>query len=133
MIRLAASRRTGDFMAAASAARAAEMLVSRVSPDKLARHPDVKVRVLSGRGAIELWSGQLDEAARTFKSAVTATASGAEDERADCLGHLALVEALRGRLHSATELTAQATALLTASEQRMPASHVGPAALVALA
>jgi LuxR family maltose regulon positive regulatory protein len=133
MIRLAASRRTGDFMAAASAARAAEVLVSRVSPDQLARHPDVKVRVLSGRGAIELWSGQLDEAACTFKSAVAAAASGAEDERADCLGHLALVEALRGRLRRAAELTAQATALLAASEQRMPAPHAGPAALVALA
>ena len=99
MIRLAAYRRTGDFMAASVAAEAAEALVSRVPGDKLTRHPDVRARVLSGRGAVELWSGHLDEAARTFESGVAAaTAPGGEDERAGCLGHLALAEALRGRL-----------------------------------
>ena len=102
MIRLAASRRTGDLTAAAAAAARAEVLVSRVPGGKLARHPEIRARVLSGRGAVELWSGHLDEAARTLESGVAAaTASGGEDERADCLGHLALVEALRGRLRRA--------------------------------
>ena len=39
MIRLTASRRTGDLMAAASAAARAEVLASRVPGEKLARHP----------------------------------------------------------------------------------------------
>ena len=61
-----------------------------IAPAKLACHPDIKAYVLSGRGAAELWSGHLDEAARTLQSAVAATALGAEGVRADCLGHLAL-------------------------------------------
>ena len=134
MIRLAASRRTGDFVAAAAAAAGAEALASRVPGDQLARHPDIRARLLSGRGAAELWSGHFDQAARTLVSGVAAaTAPGAEDERADCLGHLALVEALRGRLCRAAALAAQATAALAAGEHRPPVQNPSPAALVALA
>ena len=119
MIRLAASRRSGDLMAAAAAAARAEELASRIPAGKLARHPDVRARVLSGRGAVELWSGHLDEAARVLQSAVAAeTASGGEGEPADCLGHLALAEALRGRLRQAATLAAQATAAPTAGAAR---------------
>ncbi len=131
MIRLAASRRTGDFVAAAAGA---EALASRVPGDQLARHPAIRARLLSGRGAAELWSGHFDQAARTLVSGVAAaTAPGAEDERADCLGHLALVEALRGRLCRAAALAAQAGATLAAGEHRPPVQNPSPAALVALA
>ena len=134
LIRLTASRRTGDLMAAASAAALAEVLVSRVPGGKLAQHRQIRARVLSGRGATELWSGHLDAAARVLDSgAATATASCAQDERADCLGYLALVEALRGRLCRAAELAGQATAALTVGQHRSPVSHPSPAALVALA
>ncbi len=134
MIRLAASRRTGDLPAAAAAAARAEALVSRVPGGRPARHRQLRARVLSGRGAVELWSGHLDEAARILESAVAAaTASGGEHERADCLGQLALVEALRGRLRRAAKLATRATAALTAGEQQPPAQHPAPAALVALA
>ena len=134
MIRLAASRRSGDLTAAAAAAARAEELASRVPGGKLARHPDIRARVLSGRGAVELWSGHLDEAARVLQSGVAAaTASGGKGERADCLGHLALAEALRGRLRRAATLAAQATAAPPAGEQRPPGPHPSPAALVALA
>ena len=86
VIRLTASLRSGDLAAAAAAAARAEMLASRVPGGKLARDPDIRARVLSGRGAVELWSGHLDEAARVLESAVAAaSASGGEDERADCL------------------------------------------------
>src|SRR5271166_3349567 len=95
VIRLAASRRSGDLAAAAAAAARAEVLVSRVPGGSPARHRNIQARVLSGRGAVELWSGHLDEAARALESG--AAASGGEAERAGCLGHLALVEALRGR------------------------------------
>jgi LuxR family transcriptional regulator, maltose regulon positive regulatory protein len=127
LICLAASRRTGDLGAAAAAADRARVLVSMITPDKLARHPDIKAHVLSGRGAVELWSGHLDEAARILESAVAATALGAEDVRADCLGHLALAEAMRGRMSHA------ATAAFEAGEPRPPVPRPVPAALVALA
>lgn len=134
MIRLAASRRTGDLLAVAAATADAEVLIDRVPGDKLARHPEIRARVLSGRGAVELWSGHLDEAARVLDSGVAAgTVSGGEYERADCLGDLALVEALRGDLCRAAALAARVTVALTADGPRLPVQFPNPAALVALA
>jgi LuxR family maltose regulon positive regulatory protein len=134
MIRLAASRRTGDFMAAAAAAAGAEQLVSRFPASMLAWHREIRARVLCGRGAVELWSGHFDQAACTLDSgAAAATASGGEHERAACLGYLALAEALRGRLCRAATLAGQATAALPAGEPRPTVPHPSPAALVALA
>jgi LuxR family transcriptional regulator, maltose regulon positive regulatory protein len=106
MIRLALSRRTGNLDAAAAAASAGEML-GPVPEDLLARHPEIYAQVLSGRGAVEFWSGRADAAAATFDAGVAAaSAPGSANERADCLGHLALLEALRGRLDRAAELAA---------------------------
>ncbi len=134
MIRLAASLRGGDLAAAAAAAARAEALASRIPGDTLARHPDIRARVLSGRGAVELWSGHLDEAAGVLESGVAAaTACGGQNKPADCLGHLALTEALRGRLRRAATVADQATAARTAGQQRPPDPHPSPAALVALA
>lgn len=131
MIRLPVSLRAGD-LAAAAAARA-EVLVNGVADERSARYREIRARALSGRGAVELWAGHLDEAARVFDSgAAAAAASGRKDERASCLGHLALVEALRGRLSRAAELAAQATAA-TACEQRPGVQRPNPAALAALA
>ena len=135
MIRLAAARRAGDLPAAAAAASRAEALVSKVAdaPGQPARHRQIRARVQAGRGAVELWSGHLDEAARVLDSAAAeATAPGGEPGRADCLGQLALVEALRGRLGRAVKLATGATAV-AADEQQPPAQHQAPAALAALA
>ena len=133
VIRLAASRRTGDLVAAAAAVSDAEALVSRMPEDKLAQHPEVRARVLADRGAVELWLGHFDEAVRFLDAgAAAATGPGGEHERAACLGNLALVEALRGRLRHAAQLAGQAAAALAADEQRPP-QHPGPAALAALA
>jgi LuxR family transcriptional regulator, maltose regulon positive regulatory protein len=131
VIRLVASLRTGDLIAAAAAVHA-EVLVSRAMGDKLARHPELRARVLRDRGVVELWSGHLDEAADVLDSGVAAaTASGGDYERTDCLGHLALVEALRGHLRRAAELAVQATS--RPAERRPPAQHPNSAALAALA
>ncbi len=134
VIRLAISRRTGDLAGAAAAAAHAEVLVSRVPGEKLTRHPEIRARVLSGRGVVELCSGQLDAAAYILQSGVAAeTACRRQDERADCLGHLALVEALRGRLCRAAQLADGALSASTTGEQRSPRRHPTPATLVALA
>ena len=132
VIRLAASRRTGDLVAAAAAVSDAEALVSRMPEDKLARHPEVRARVLADRGAVELWPGHHDEAARFLDAGVAAaTGPGGEHERAACLGQLALVEALRGQLRHAAQLADQAVAL--AADEQRPPQHPDPAALAALA
>ena len=132
IIRLAASRRTGDLVAAAAAVSDAEALVSRMPMDKLARHPEVRAQVLADRGAVELWPGHLDEAVRFLDAGVdAATGPGGEHERAVCLGDLALVEALRGQLRHAAQLAGQAVAL--AADEQRPPQHPGPAALAALA
>ena len=108
MIRLALSRRTGDLHAAAAAVATAQTLLEAVPAEQLARHPWIQARVLAGRGAIELWSGRLDEASAIFEAG-RAAGDAPERERADCLGHLALIEMLRGRLTHAAELAADAT------------------------
>ena len=134
VIRIAVSRHTGDLTAAAEAAARAEALVSKVSGDKLAQLPGIRAYVLSARGTVELWSGRFDEAARVLDSGATAaTAAGEERERLDCLGHLALAEALRGRLSRAAKLAGQATAPPTGDGQQQRVQHPNPAALLALA
>ena len=133
VIRVTTSRRTGDLVAAAAAVSDAEALVSRMPEDKVAQHPEVRARVLADRGAVELWPGHLDEAARFLNAGVAATTGpGGEHERAACLGHLALVEALRGQLRHAAKLAGQAAAALAAQEPPPPQQQ-DPAALAALA
>jgi LuxR family maltose regulon positive regulatory protein len=134
MIRITTSLRTGDHSAAAAAAAQAEILVSKVPDGKLARHPEIWARVLFGRGAAELWSGRLDEAAHFLDLAAdAATDTDGGHERAQCLGHLALAEALRGQLRRAVKLAAQATAAQAGHERPAAQQHPNTAALVALA
>ena len=134
VIRLTASRRTGDLVVAAAAVSDAEALVSRMPEDMLAQHPEVRARVLADRGAVELWPGHLNEAACFLEAGVAAaTGPGAQRERAACLGHLALVEALRGQLRHAARLAGQAAAAVATDEQRPPPRQPVPAALAALA
>ncbi len=133
-VRLAAARRTGDLAQAAAAVSQIEALISQMPEDKLDRHPELRTRALGDRGAVELWPGHLDEAARFLDAGVAAAnGPGAEHERAACLGHLALVEALRGRLRHAARLAGQATAAVAAEERQPPAQNPPPAALAALA
>ncbi len=129
MIRLTASRRSGDLTAAAGASACAAALIGRISGGRPARHAGMRAQVLSARGAVELWSGRLDEAVRILESGITAApAVGGERSRAACLGHLALAAALRGRLGHAARLADQAT-VACANDGQQPS----PAAVVALA
>jgi len=133
LIRLALSRHSGDLDAAAAAASAAQALVESLPEDALARHPGIQAHVLAGRGAIELWSGRFDEASALFEAGAAAErAPERERERADCLGHLALIEMLRGRLSRAAELAAEATGR-PGGDMDQPPGPMSPAAEVALA
>jgi len=133
LIRLTAALRTGDLTVAGPAAIRAESLLSQIPDAKLTRRPDISTRVLAGRGAVELWSGHLDEAARLLEAALAAATSSGREEPADCVALLALAEAWRGRLRRAAELAGRATAAPAARGHRRPGHDPHPAALIALA
>jgi LuxR family maltose regulon positive regulatory protein len=100
----------------------------------IARHPDIRAQVQAGRGVAELWSGELDEAAATLSSALAAASDpGGVYARTECLGYLALAEALRGRLSQAAEWAGQAADAATNSGRDELAEFTSPAAAVALA
>ena len=121
VIRLTACLRTGDLTAAAAAASRAEVMLGGVPDAAPAGHRDLSRRVLSGRAAVALWSGQPDEAARLLEAAAAGAAAGGENEHAWWAGQLALAEALRGRLGRAADLAGQATqAALAAGAPRPP-------------
>ncbi len=131
LIRLTAALRNGDLETAAAAATRAELMVNDLPRGKLGRDTEIRARVLAGRGAVELWSGQLPEAARALEAAGAAAAAADGAEVASSAGLLALVEALRGRLRRAGELAGQA--VLMTGEHRPPGWNPNPAALIALA
>ena len=124
-VRLAMSRRTGDLGSMAAAVAEAQAMLAAVPTGAVARCPWIGAQVLSGRGAVELWSGHLGEAAATFEAAIAAVpAPDSTHERASCLGYLALADALRGRLNRAAS---------TAGDAERLSAPISPAAHVALA
>jgi LuxR family transcriptional regulator, maltose regulon positive regulatory protein len=132
LIRLALSRRTGDLAAATTAVRRAEVLVERLPEEVHARHPELRVQALAGRGVVELWAGRLDAAATAFQAGVAACAPENVYERVGCLGYLALVEVLSGRLTCAVQCAAEAAEAIGHGSGDL-AEHVNPAASIALA
>ena len=134
LIRVAVARRTGDLTAAAAAAADAEELLCYEPYDELAPRHEIRAEVHAHRGAVELWSGRFDEAARTLRSGMAAATTASSNRApADCLAGLALAEALRGRLSRAEELAEQATAAFANGDGRPPAQYPNPAALLAAA
>ena len=135
IVRLTASLRDADLALAASAAGTAQDMLVRVPKEKLARHPEAGRIVLSGRAAVALWSGRLEEAARLLETGLAAEDTPGEERegagRAGWAGQLALVEALRGRLSRAVTLAERAT-VVTGADQRADQCPDAPS-LVALA
>jgi len=132
-VKLASSRCTGDVESLAPAAADAETMLEALPTATLARCPWISAEVLSGRGAVELWSGRLGDAAATFEAAVAVVpAPDSTHERACCLGYLALADAMRGRLNRAASVAAQASAAPAGDSERLSAA-ISPAAHIALA
>ena len=75
VIRLTSSLRTGDLAAAAPAADRAGLMLRPAAVGKLAAHPEVTQHVLSGRAAVELWSGRPEEAVRILEAGLGAEAA----------------------------------------------------------
>ncbi len=116
---------------AAAAADRAERAAAAIPAEKLARRPELRLRVLSGRAAVELWSGRCHEAARLLEIEVAAV--DREAQRCGTLGLLALAEAMRGRLRRAAELAGQAASLARQQPGRPPAAPLVALAWVHLA
>ena len=132
LIRLALSRRTGDLGTATAAAVSAAALLEELPTGVLTQHPAIRAHVLSAGGAAELRAGRLDEAVVSFRAGAIAAAPDSPREHADCLAHLALMEALRGRLSRAVELAEEAAQATETSDGGLT-EHVAPAASIALA
>ncbi len=133
LISAALARRTGDLDHAVAASARAETSIGRIPKSLLARRPMVRAQVLLGRGIIELWAGDIAQAAATFAGCLAAaSASRSAHEVSECLGYLALVEALRGRLSRAAQFARDAAGPQEGSYegQTEPAT---PAARLALA
>ena len=112
LIRVAACRQAGDLETATAAAAQAEALLGEVPAELLAQHPRIRAQVLAEQGAVQLWAGHFEAAAATFGAGLAAAAAtGSHYEHADCLGYLALVAALQGRLSHAAELAGEAVQL----------------------
>jgi LuxR family transcriptional regulator, maltose regulon positive regulatory protein len=87
----------------------AEDLLDRILSTSTEHHADLVALIEGARGRLELWAGRLDEAAASFKRGVGAAEQvGSHDQLRYALGNLALVEALRGRLGRAADLTTEA-------------------------
>jgi LuxR family transcriptional regulator, maltose regulon positive regulatory protein len=87
----------------------AEGLLDRILSTSTEHHADLVALIEGSRGRVELWAGRLDEAGASFKaSAGAAEDPGSRDQLRYALGNLALVEALRGRLGRAADLTSEA-------------------------
>ena len=120
----------------------AERLLDQVPQAVLAGHQHAVAQVLSGRGAVELWSGDpraaadlFCRAARLLEDVIQGLDPGRlelqarRNELAACRGYLALTEALRGRLNAAEEIAGSGTALVGDRRARQP----DPASALALA
>ncbi|KXX55304.1 LuxR C-terminal-related transcriptional regulator [Rhodococcus sp. LB1] len=118
MVGVLAGRAGGDLAATRQAAATADRLLQEVPQPLRGQHPEIPAMVLGGLGAAELGAGHLDRAEQVLTDAVTGCESpgteqvltdavtgceslGTDQPLRDCLGSLALVELLRGRLRRA--------------------------------
>ena len=130
-VRLALAVAVGDVELALGAAASAEQLLQMQVGERLDEHPELRVLVESGKGAAWLATGQLDEAVEAFSAgARAADRPGCERSLIDCLGHLALLAAMRGQLRRAADL---ATRVARLQQEAHIDAAACPSAAVALA
>ncbi len=89
-------------------AASAERLMHMQLSERVVEHPELLVLIESGKGAAWLAAGQLDDAVEAFSAgARAADRPGCERSLINCLGHLALLAAMRGQLRKAADLAAR--------------------------
>jgi LuxR family maltose regulon positive regulatory protein len=131
MVRLTHAVEVGDARTVLGAAASAERLMALQMSERLDQHPELSVLIESGRGAAWLSTGQLDDAVEAFSAGARAAGRpGCEHQLISCLGHLALLAAMRGQLRKASDLAARVA--VVQQEARIDPSGC-PGAIVALA
>src|SRR5215471_5346883 len=104
VIRFDLARYHGDLDTLYEAAAEQETVLSRLPADKLTDHPELPVQALSSRGYAALCLGHFAEAERVLAEAVALPLPENAAEQAECVGRLALTEALCGRFGRAAEI-----------------------------
>lgn len=87
---------------------ATEQALAEAPPEVLAKRPELRVLTLAARGFAHSRLGAVDAAAICLAEAAATTAAGCRYLAIDCLQHLALIEAYRGRLRHAEKLATEA-------------------------
>jgi LuxR family maltose regulon positive regulatory protein len=104
MLLASASGRSAEVLKSAAVAR---NFMAQSAPDELAKHPELPMLILVAKGLAQSRLGAIDAAAVTFTEATMVTAAGTEHLRMECLAHLAIIEAYRGRLRHAETLAGE--------------------------
>ncbi|PRY30855.1 LuxR family maltose regulon positive regulatory protein [Pseudosporangium ferrugineum] len=89
----------------------AQEALAHVPPDQPGRHRELTVLLMAAVGRAQSRRGSVDAAAVAFTRAVAQEASGCRYPRIQCLEHLAVIEAYRGRLRHAERLAGEAVEL----------------------
>lgn len=130
-LRLTHSAAMADVERALGFAASAERLLHAQVRQRVDDHPELLVLIESGRGTAWLAAGKLDDAVEAFSAAARAAdRPGCERSLISCLGHLALLSALRGQLRRAADLAARVDAM---QQEASTAGAVCTSAVVALA
>ncbi|MEV4641442.1 LuxR C-terminal-related transcriptional regulator [Actinoplanes sp. NPDC049548] len=98
----------GDHAQVLQLSPATEQALADAPPEILARRPELRMLTLSARGFAHSWLGAVDAAAICLAEVVATTAPRCRYLAIDCLQHLALIEAYRGRLGHAEQLATEA-------------------------
>jgi LuxR family maltose regulon positive regulatory protein len=133
--------RRGDLMMAEAAVAVAAKLLENPEAAR-AGHPEIVAQLLSGRGVVELWAGDLNTAAALFCQAAgllddpayqldpwQPVPAGRRHQLGTCRGYRALVDALRSRPKAAAKFAEAASSVPGAGL----AAHRDPASALALA
>jgi LuxR family maltose regulon positive regulatory protein len=132
MVRLIHAAAVANVERGLGAAAAAERLLHQQVQARVAEHPELPVLIHARRGDVWLASGRLNDAVEAFSSgAHAADRPGCEHLLINCLGQLALVAAMGGRLRKAGDLAARA--ITVQQEARIAEAACPRAAEVALA
>jgi LuxR family maltose regulon positive regulatory protein len=132
MVRLIHSAAVANLERGLQASAAAERLLPMQVQERVARHPELAALIHARTGDVWLAAGQLSQAAEAFTAgAGAADHPGCEHLLINCLGQLAMLSAMRGRLRKASELSARA---IVVQQQSLIAAAACPrAAEVAMA
>ncbi|GID79345.1 transcriptional regulator [Paractinoplanes deccanensis] len=110
----------------------ARTFLSVAPADRLARHPELPALLRAAEGMAHSDVGMVDRAMEALTDAASLTPAGSESLRVDCLKHLALLEAHRGRLGRAETYAQQALDLAAQCGLAGPGAAEAALAWVAL-